>query len=162
MFYFRAFFCVCFTSYLCFLTQSSFSAGGIPLENNDLLTKKQKILIKNEYDIMDRQSRWQRTMENIVPVQNEPYDPEYIAILEDYDRRKESFALSHRDLQWHVVAKVMRNIDDVDERLALIESVRATPLWRQIKPTAAITTLDLSNWHRARDMFFSHLKKIKK
>ena len=104
---------------------------------------------------------WQRTMDRIIPVQNEPYDPEYVAILEDYDRRKESFQLSHRDLQWHITAKVMRDIDDVEERLALIEIVRNNPLWRQLKPTIAITPLDLSNWHKARKMFFEHLRRIK-
>ena len=162
MFIFRVFSCVCFVPYICIFSQISFGAGGIPLENNDLLTAKQKLLIQSQLETLDRQKNWQQTMASIIPVHNEPYDPEYVAILEDYDRRKEAFELSHRDLQWHVVAKVMRDIDEVDERLALIESVRATPLWRQLKPTVAITSLDLANWHRARDMFFSHLKKIRK
>ena len=137
------------------------SAGGIPLENNDLLTLHQKILIQSQKDLMDRQLNWQRTMASIVPVQNEPYDPEYIAILEDYDRRKESFQLSHRDLQWHITAKVMRDIDDVDERLGLIETVRNNPLWRSLPPTVAITSINLRNWNVARSMFFEHLRRIK-
>ena len=137
------------------------SAGGIPLENNDLLTLHQKILIQSQKDLMDRQLNWQRTMASIVPVQNEPYDPEYIAILEDYDRRKESFQLSHRDLQWHITAKVMRDIDDVDERLGLIETVRNNPLWRSLPPTVAITSINLRNWNVARSMFYEHLRRIK-
>ena len=136
-------------------------AGGIPLESNDMLTLHQKILIKTQRDKLDRQLQWEQTMARIVPVNNEPLDPEYVAILEEYDRIKESFKLSHRDLQWHIVAKVMRDIDDVDDRLGLIETVRHNPLWRSLPPTVAISSINLRNWNTARTMFFAHLRRIK-
>ena len=137
------------------------SAGGIPLQSNDLLTEHQKILIQSQKDLLKRQQEWQRTMDRVVPVDLEPLDPEYVAILEEYDRLKESFKLSHRDLQWHIVAKVMRDIDDVEERLGLIETVRHNPLWRTLPPTVAISSINLRNWNTARTMFFNHLRKIK-
>ena len=137
------------------------SAGGIPLESNDLLTQKQKILIQSQKDLLDRKLQWQRTMDRVVPVTNEPYDPEYVAILEEYDRIKESFKLSHRDLQWHIVAKVMRDIYEVYERLELIDTVSHNPLWRSLPPTVAISSVNLRNWNTARTMFFSHLRKMK-
>jgi len=137
------------------------SAGGIPLESNDLLTLQQKILIQSQKDLLDRKLQWQQTMAHIVPVTNEPLDPEYVAILEEYDRLKESFKLSHRDLQWHIVAKVMRGIDEVDDRLGLIDTVRHNPLWRSLPPTVAISPVNLRNWNTARTMFYAHLRRIK-
>ena len=89
----------------------------------------------------------------------EPYDPEYQAILDDYDRRKESFKLSHRDLQWHTVAKVMRDIDDVEERLELINTTHSYPLWRMLPATIAITPRALYNWNTARHLFLKALRK---
>ena len=138
------------------------SAGGVPLASTDILTEQQKLLIESQKDLLKRQRDWQKTMEKVIPVTNEPYDPEYIAILEDYDRRKEAFELSHRDLQWHITAKVMRDIDDVNERLGLIETVRNNPLWRSLPPTVAITSVNLSNWNTARTMFYEHLKRVRK
>ena len=138
------------------------SAGGVPLESSHSLTQYQKILLESQRELAQRRLDWQKTMDKIIPVTNEPYDPEYIAILEDYDRRKEAFELSHRDLQWHMVAKVMRDIDEVDERLGLIETVRNNPLWRTLPPTVAITSLNLRNWNAARTLFYEHLKRIRK
>ena len=136
-------------------------AGGVPLEQtNDILLKTQ--LIKDEQAAIQRQIEWQKTMAKVIPVTNEPYDPEYIAILEDFDRRKEAFELSHRDLQWHIVAKTMTEIDDIDERLGLIDTVRHNPLWRQLPPTVAITSINLKNWNVCRKLFYEHLKRLRK
>ena len=134
-------------------------AGGVPLAP-DMPHRVSKLLEETRRSIQ-RQRDWQKTMDKIIPVYNEPYDPEYVAILEEYDRRKESFRLSHRDLQWHIVAKVMRDIDELEERLGLIRTVRENPLWRQLPPTVAITPLNLANWNTAKKMFMKHLRKAK-
>ena len=128
-------------------------AGGVPLESPALVAERQK-LVNQLHHLRDLR----KTIDKIVPVGKGDYDPEYLAILEDYDRRKEAFKLSHRDLQWHIVAKVMRNIDDVDDRLGLITTVRSNPLWRPLQPTIAITSINLANWNKARAMFFKHLR----
>lgn len=139
----------------------AYGAGGVPLANNDLLTEQQKLLIKSQKDLLQRQRDWQETMAKIVPVTDEPYDPEYIAILEDFDRRKEAFEANHRDIQWHIVARVMQTIDDVDARLALINVVRENPLWRRLPPTIAISPMELTNWNTARTMFFNYIRRLK-
>ena len=87
------------------------------------------------------------------------FDPEYQAIIDEYDRLKESFKMSHRDLQWHAVAKVMRGMIDVEDRLALIRKVRETPLWQKLPPTIAITQRDLLYYNRAKMTFMDLLKR---
>ena len=133
-------------------------AGGVPLDTDHHIADK---LIADTKLAMERKRQLQATIDKIIPVENAPLDPEYVAILEDYDRRKESFKLSHRDLQWHIVAKVMRGIEDLDERLGLIHTVRDNPLWRQLPATVAITSLNLHNWNVAKNMFIKHLKRVK-
>ena len=132
------------------------SAGGIPLDES--LTQTKFIATLKELHAF----KMEQLLAEINPPKLEPLDPEYVAILEDYDRRKEAFTLSHRDLQWHTVAKVMRNIEGVDERLGLIETVRSNPLWRSLPPTVAITSLNLKNWNTARTMFYELLRRAKK
>ena len=155
---FRFFFCVCFLPTLCLYSNPTYSAGGIPLHTD--LSLQQQLIIEAKASL-ERKKNWQLKMEHIVPRVDLPHDPEYQAILEDYDRRKEAFKLSHRDLQWHVVAKVMRNIEDVDDRLGLIHTVRNNPLWRQLSPTVAITSVNLANWNIAKKMFLKHLRRAK-
>lgn len=87
-----------------------------------------------------------------------PLDPEYEAIVEEYDRRKEIFTMSHRDLQWHCVAVTLRGIDLVEYRLALIETVHKFPLWKMLPATVAISPKTLKNWNKARALFLEKLE----
>ena len=133
-------------------------AGGIPLHTD--LSLQERLIAETKISL-ERKRDWQLQMEHIVPRAERPHDPEYLAILEEYDRQKEAFKLSHRDLQWHIVAKVMRDIDEVDDRLGLIHTVRQNPLWRQLPPTVAISSINLANWNLAKEMFLKHLRRAK-
>ena len=88
----------------------------------------------------------------------QPFDPEYLEILADFDRRHDAFKASHRDLQWQIVASTMIDLPPQD-RLALMRNVRTYPLWRQLPPTVAITPEELRHWNCCRQSFLKRVKK---
>lgn len=88
------------------------------------------------------------------------YDPEYASILADIDRKHSLYKLTHRDLQWRVVASLMQSLNLSNEaRVELIKNVRRYPLHRRLPATVAISPKDLENWQLARDEFYKRVKE---
>ena len=85
-------------------------------------------------------------------------DPEYAQILSDIDRKHSLYKLTHRDLQWRMVAEVMKELDN-DDRVELVKNVRRHPLHRRLPATIAISPRALNNWQVARSMFLDAIKE---
>ena len=89
----------------------------------------------------------------------QPLDPEYLAILDDFDKRREDFKLSHRDLQWQIVANYIKEIDP-NESIEFMRTVRAYPFWRTLPPTIAITPIQLEHWNCCRKTFLKQVRHL--
>lgn len=157
--------------YRTILFLSLISAGGKPLApdlNPIVLTSEQQLLLESQQAIekgelgvkIDADMRpLQDTLEEMAR-QDEPLDPEYLAILEELEDRKNHHLYHHRDTQWKAVAQAMRHIS-VQDRIELIESVRKFPLYRRMPASAAIQVRALGHWNIARSIFLNAIKQTK-
>ena len=161
-------------------------AGGKPLDesiNPQALTYEQKLLLSsqqalqetkeavynsraerlNDSDLALNQAKQQigtdpdSIVNDLLDKNIHDYDPEYAQILSDIDRQHSLYKLTHRDLQWQVVAQTMVELDN-DDRVELIKNVRRHPLHRRLPATIAITPRALNHWQVAREMFLKHVK----
>ena len=87
-------------------------------------------------------------------------DEDYVKILEELENRKRTWSASHRDLQWHFVARAVTEFElDQKQRVALLRAVTINPLYNRLSPTLAIEPLILQAWAFARDEFFAQLRR---
>lgn len=164
---FRVFFYVCFLPALCIYSRPTYSAGGISLAlSHQMMMSKvnPQAIPKALPRVLERNL----TKEMVMPIADDVtpkdfaheqtgLDPEYQAILDDFDKRKKLFQVSHRDVQWQIVARSFNHITNVDERLELIDAVRRYPFWRELPPTAAMSPNVLIHWLRAKEDFFREI-----
>ena len=143
------------------------SAGGKPLDKTvvpQILTHEQKLLLASQLEIREKmmlQTDPDSVANDLLRRNITDYDPEYAQILSDIDRRHSLYKLTHRDLQWHTVAKIMQNLNN-DDRVELIKNVRRYPLHRRLPATIAISPHALGHWHLAKKMFLNSIKKMGK
>lgn len=97
--------------------------------------------------------------DGVIVAETQPIDPEYQSILDEFLAHHKSFKASHRDTQWQAVAIAMKDIPNVEERLALMRHTRTYPFWRMLPPTVAISPTDLTNWNIARRYFYNMVRK---
>ena len=131
--------------------------AGLHSQEIEQLIESQRDLRDNDVSTDEEKQLLSETLKDMP--WDVPYDPEYVAILEEIDRKHSLYKLSHRDVQWKVVAQVMRTLSNED-RVELIRNVRRYPLHRQLPPTAAITSRELGHWQIARSQFLNTIKEV--
>lgn len=131
------------------------SAGGKPLApDTALLIQSQKAI----RDKLDKQTNPDAIVNDLLNANVDDYDPEYAQILSDIDRRHSLYKLTHRDVQWQVVALTMQSLDN-DDRVELVKNVRRNPLHRRLPATAAMSPKALGHWQTARTAFLRAVKR---
>ena len=87
-------------------------------------------------------------------------DEDYVRILEELERKNRIWSSSHRDLQWHYVARAIEEFElDQEQRVHLLRAVTINPLFNRLSPTLAIEPLILQAWLFARDEFLKALRE---
>lgn len=130
-------------------------SGGAPIDEEfELLSQSQRDI----RDKLDKQTDPDSIVNDMIDKHINDYDPEYAQILSDIDRKHSLYKLTHRDLQWRIVALVMTELEN-DDRVELIKNVRRYPLHRRLPATIAISPTALGHWHQARSQFLDAVKE---
>lgn len=98
-----------------------------------------------------------KILRDIPEVIEEPYDREYLDILEEIDRKHRHYDFAHRDMQWKICAQLLNTLDKNEDRVDLVTAVRRYPFHRRLPATVAISPKVHELWVAGRAIFLERL-----
>ena len=139
------------------------AAGGVPLPglaygkttaklNPKFISKLDKIRMRHHQ--MFPEVWTDLTLTDYVP--GEHFDPEYEAILKDFSLKRQKN--NHRQIMWHMTARVMLELKQIELQVELIQLVRNIPFHRPFPPTTAVGPEVYLAYLKAKRLFMEEIQ----